>query len=71
MALIVSRYAIFGFDVRTGKVIVGEANYRLRTYPVQIEDGRVLVDLRNVYDPAAMRQAGFDYHGIGRPAPLA
>jgi len=29
--------------------------------------GRVLVDLRNVYDPRAMRQAGFDYHGVGRP----
>ncbi len=29
--------------------------------------GRVLVDLRNVYDPAAMRQAGFDYHCVGRP----
>ena len=29
--------------------------------------GRVLVDLRNVYDPAAMRRAGFDYHGVGRP----
>ena len=28
--------------------------------------GNVLVDLRNVYDPAAMRQAGFAYHGIGR-----
>ena len=23
--------------------------------------------LRNVYDPVAMRQAGFVYHGIGRP----
>jgi UDPglucose 6-dehydrogenase len=32
--------------------------------------GRVLVDLRNVYDPVAMREAGFDYHGIGRSAPL-
>ena len=31
--------------------------------------GRVLVDLRNVYDPVAMRQAGFAYHGIGRGAP--
>ena len=30
--------------------------------------GRVLVDLRNVYDPAAMRQAGLIYHGIGRGA---
>ncbi|MBW4091786.1 MAG: UDP-glucose/GDP-mannose dehydrogenase family protein [Proteobacteria bacterium] len=29
--------------------------------------GRVMVDLRNVYDPAAMRAAGFAYHGIGRP----
>ncbi len=32
--------------------------------------GRVLVDLRNVYDPPAMRQAGFAYHGIGRPLPM-
>jgi UDPglucose 6-dehydrogenase len=29
--------------------------------------GHVLVDLRNVYDPVAMREAGFNYHGIGRP----
>jgi len=29
--------------------------------------GRVLVDLRNVYDPTAMREAGLTYHGIGRP----
>ncbi len=29
--------------------------------------GRVLVDLRNVYDPAAMRQAGLEYHCVGRP----
>jgi UDPglucose 6-dehydrogenase len=29
--------------------------------------GRVVVDLRNVYDPAAMRAAGFTYTGIGRP----
>ena len=26
-----------------------------------------MVDLRNVYDPVAMRQAGFDYHCVGRP----
>src|SRR5690349_984549 len=30
--------------------------------------GRVLVDLRNVYDPVAMRQAGLEYHGVGRAA---
>ena len=29
--------------------------------------GRVLVDLRNVYDPAVMLRAGFAYYGIGRP----
>jgi UDPglucose 6-dehydrogenase len=29
--------------------------------------GNVLVDLRNVYDPLAMRQAGFNYHCVGRP----
>jgi UDPglucose 6-dehydrogenase len=28
--------------------------------------GRVIVDLRNIFDPAAMRGAGFAYHGIGR-----
>ena len=31
--------------------------------------GRVVVDLRNVFDPAAMRAAGLDHHAIGRPAP--
>jgi len=30
--------------------------------------GRVLVDLRNVYDPRAMEEGGFAYHGIGRSA---
>ena len=29
--------------------------------------GPVIVDLRNVYDPAEMRQAGFDYSSVGRP----
>ncbi|MBX9749766.1 MAG: UDP-glucose 6-dehydrogenase, partial [Roseococcus sp.] len=29
--------------------------------------GRIVLDLRNVYDPAAMREAGFTYHSIGRP----
>ena len=28
--------------------------------------GRVMLDLRNVYDPDAMREAGFIYHSIGR-----
>ncbi|HEX7388870.1 MAG TPA: UDP-glucose/GDP-mannose dehydrogenase family protein [Acidiphilium sp.] len=32
--------------------------------------GRVIVDLRNIFDPAAMRAAGFTYHGIGRGTAL-
>jgi UDPglucose 6-dehydrogenase len=26
----------------------------------------VLVDLRNIYEPEAMRKLGFTYHGVGR-----
>ncbi len=32
--------------------------------------GRVVVDLRNIYDPAEMRRAGLAYHAIGRPSPM-
>jgi len=35
----------------------------------QIMRGRVVIDLRNVFDPEAMRQAGFAYYGIGRKQP--
>jgi hypothetical protein len=28
--------------------------------------GRVIVDLRNVYEPEAMQRAGFKYSSIGR-----
>ena len=28
----------------------------------------VLVDLRNIYKPTEMRQAGFSYYSVGRPA---
>ena len=30
--------------------------------------GNVIVDLRNVFDPPAIRQAGFTYHSVGRPS---
>ncbi|HEY5301209.1 MAG TPA: UDP-glucose/GDP-mannose dehydrogenase family protein [Acetobacteraceae bacterium] len=33
--------------------------------------GRVIVDLRNVYEPGAMREAGFNYHCIGRPLTIS
>ena len=29
--------------------------------------GRTVIDLRNIYDPEAMRAAGFSYHCVGRP----
>jgi UDPglucose 6-dehydrogenase len=31
--------------------------------------GNVIVDLRNIFEPAAMRAQGFAYTGIGRPDP--
>jgi UDPglucose 6-dehydrogenase len=30
--------------------------------------GNVIVDLRNVFEPSAMREAGLNYIGIGRSA---
>ena len=51
-------------------VLITEWNEFRALSPVRLRDamrGRVLVDLRNVYDPVAMRQSGFDYHGVGRP----
>jgi UDPglucose 6-dehydrogenase len=29
--------------------------------------GRIVLDLRNIWEPAAMRAAGFTYSSIGRP----
>jgi UDPglucose 6-dehydrogenase len=51
-------------------VLITEWNEFRALSPTRLRDamrGRVLVDLRNAWDPIAMRQAGFDYHGIGRP----
>jgi UDPglucose 6-dehydrogenase len=51
-------------------VVITEWNQFRALSPVRLRDtmrGKVLVDLRNVWDPIAMRQAGFDYHSIGRP----
>ena len=50
-------------------VVITEWNEFRALAPTRLAEamrGRVLVDLRNVYDPVAMRQAGFEYHGIGR-----
>jgi UDPglucose 6-dehydrogenase len=51
-------------------VLITEWNEFRALSPLRLRDtmrGRVLVDLRNAWDPVAMRQAGFDYQGIGRP----
>ena len=50
-------------------VLITEWNEFRALSPEQIKTfmaGRVVVDLRNVYDPAAMRAAGLHYTSIGR-----
>ena len=50
-------------------VIVTEWNEFRALTPAQFAtamDGRVLVDLRNVYEPDVMQDAGFTYLSIGR-----
>jgi UDPglucose 6-dehydrogenase len=65
-------YCRDAFDAAKGAdalVLITEWNEFRALSPIRLRDsmrGRVLVDLRNVYDPIAMRQAGFDYHCIGR-----
>ena len=51
-------------------VLVTEWNEFRALTPAQLTTamaGRVIVDLRNVYEPGAMSGAGFAYHSIGRP----
>ncbi len=51
-------------------VLITEWNEFRALNPTRLREtmrGCVVVDLRNVYDPTAMQQAGFDYHCIGRP----
>jgi UDPglucose 6-dehydrogenase len=66
-------YCRDAFDAAQGAdalVLITEWNEFRALSPTRLRDtmrGRVMVDLRNVYDPAAMRQAGFEYHCVGRP----
>ncbi len=61
-------------DAATGSdaiVVITEWNEFRAMSPVKLSQamrGRVVVDLRNIFDPVAMREAGFAYHGVGRPA---
>jgi UDPglucose 6-dehydrogenase len=51
-------------------VLITEWNEFRALAPLRLAEamrGRVVVDLRNVYDPPAMRDAGFAYQCVGRP----
>ncbi len=64
------RDALETADQADAVVLITEWNEFRALSPARLASamrGRVVVDLRNVFDPAAMRQAGLDYHGIGRP----
>jgi UDPglucose 6-dehydrogenase len=65
-------YCRDALDAATGAdalVVVTEWNQFRALSPAGLASamrGKVLVDLRNIYDPVAMRQAGFAYYAIGR-----
>jgi UDPglucose 6-dehydrogenase len=65
-------YCRDAIDAATGAdalVLITEWNEFRALSPDQLAAamrGRVVVDLRNVYEPVAMRRAGFHYHGVGR-----
>ncbi len=66
------RYCTSAMQAATGAdalVVVTEWNEFRALPPARLKAamrGNVLVDLRNVYDPAAMVAAGFEYQSIGR-----
>ena len=66
-------YATSTLDAATGAdalVLLTEWNEFRALSPEKLKAamrGDVLLDFRNVYDPAAMREAGFAYRSIGRP----
>ncbi len=70
-------YCKDAMDTVTGAdalVVITEWNEFRALSPARLRQamqGDVLVDLRNVYDPVAMAQAGFRYHSIGRPKAAA
>ena len=68
-AIIYCRDALEAAEGAEALVIVTEWNEFRALAPgklASLMQGRVVVDLRNVFDPAAFAAAGFTYHGIGR-----
>ena len=63
------------YDAATGAdmlVLVTEWNEFRALSPARLAElmrGRLIMDLRNVFDPVAFTQAGFNYRGVGRSAP--
>jgi UDPglucose 6-dehydrogenase len=70
-------YATDPIEAVTGAdalVVVTEWNLFRAVAPLRLKAlmrGSVIVDLRNIFDPAAIRAAGFAYHAIGRALPPA
>jgi UDPglucose 6-dehydrogenase len=68
-------YATDPIEAVTGAdalVVVTEWNLFRAVAPTRLKAlmrGSVIVDLRNIFDPAAIRAAGFAYHAIGRALP--
>jgi UDPglucose 6-dehydrogenase len=68
-------YATDPIEAVTGAdalVVVTEWNLFRAVAPARLKAlmrGTVIVDLRNIFDPAAIRAAGFAYHAIGRALP--
>ncbi len=63
--------AASALDGADALVLVTEWNEFRALAPARLRElmrGNVIVDLRNVFDPQAMRDAGFAYSGIGRAA---
>jgi UDPglucose 6-dehydrogenase len=70
-------YCRSGIEAASGAdvlVVVTEWNEFRAISPARLKSlmaGNIIVDLRNIFDPQAMRDHGFDYIGIGRAMPGA
>jgi UDPglucose 6-dehydrogenase len=68
-AVIYCRDALDAAQGADATVLVTEWNEFRALSPARLAaamQGRLLIDLRNIYNPADMTDAGFTYHGIGR-----
>ena len=56
-------------DLVTRNVVAGRLSFTLDLTRVKgLLKRPVMIDLRNIHNPADMARAGFAYHSIGRPA---